>query len=148
MTTDCLIGKQLKMNFFRTTALCCLLALQGQAAICPSDLLQQAIDCTSSGNSCCSSVDTKAECPCSGGQTTPFSQGGEESCGGCQIDTHEHPSVWQIQTNDRLLPQPTSFCRILRLHAEPNALSYIPFAWMLEAPPGPKLRQAHCIWRL
>ncbi|MGC6454949.1 MAG: hypothetical protein ACON46_00300 [Coraliomargaritaceae bacterium] len=135
------------MSLFRTAALCCLLALQGQAAICPVDLVQ-AIDCSSPARSCCSEAEAPAVCPCSSGQSVPFSQGEKESCGGCQMDTHEHPPVWQIQVNERLLPQPTSFFQVLRLNAVPTVRSFNKVAGMLEAPPGPKPRQAHCVWRL
>ena len=129
------------MNFFRTAVLCCFLALQGQAAICPMDLLQ-AIDCAAPNlsGSCCSSLDAEAVCPCSSEQSSPFSQEGKESCGGCQMEAHEHPSVWQIQANDRLPAQPNSFSQALHLEAAPTAQSYRPFAWMLEAPPRPKAK--------
>ena len=136
------------MNGLRTTALSLLLALQGQAAVCPQDLIR-ALDCSSAIESCCSEVNDTATNGCSCAETTAADTHSGTSCGGnCQLETHDHPSIWQIQTLDRFLARGASPALNLRLKVPQTDLSSNKYTRILEAPPGPSPRLSHCIWRL
>lgn len=131
------------------TMLSFFFALQGQAGVCPLDLLDFS-RCAQENTSCCGQGSGMGATPCCSGQNGHHGSDTENTpCdGNCRLEAHTHSEIWQIQNKLRTLLSVPGNHKIVQYSPQNICGSSATQGIIKVILPGPVPRLAFGNWRL